>query len=228
MTPSAARTAVIAGGSGLVGSRCLRLLLDSSQYGRVVGIARRCVPLSHPKFSCQQVDFDQLTTTPEAEDFYCALGTTIRQAGSEEVFRKVDFGYPKRLAELAVAAGAQRFMLVSAVGANAQSRNFYLRVKGELEEAIRALPFAALHIFRPSILVGARTERRPGEAALAILAQTLEFLLPGKLRRYRPIEAETVAAGMVAAATRAEPGIHIYEYDEIRKLTREPAPSASH
>ncbi|MGH9663722.1 MAG: NAD-dependent epimerase/dehydratase family protein [Bryobacteraceae bacterium] len=228
MTQSTARTAVIAGGSGLVGSRCLRLLLDSSQYNRVIGIARRCLPVSHPKFSCQQVDFDHLTATPEAEDFFCALGTTIRRAGSEETFRKVDFGYPNRLAQLAVAAGARRFVLVSSVGANSGSRNFYLRVKGELEDALRALPFSALHIFRPSILVGARTERRPREAAFVILAQTLEFLLPGKLRRYRPIEAGTLAAAMVAAATGGEPDFHIYEYDEIRKLAAEPAPDASH
>ena len=210
-----------------MGSRCLRLLLDSSRYGKVIGMARRCLPVSHPKFSCQQTDFDHLTAMPQAEDVFCALGTTIRQAGSQEEFRKVDFEYPRRLAELAVAAGAQRFVLVSSVGANANSRNFYLWVKGELENAIRALPIKALHIFRPSVLVGARTERRPGEAAIVILAQTLEFLLMGKLRRYRPIEAETVAAGMVAAAASEEPGTHIYQYDDIRKLADESAPDAS-
>lgn len=227
MTQSTGRTAVVVGGSGLVGGLCLRALLETPQYARVIGLARRCLPLSHPKFSCQQVDFDSLGTVPEAEDVFCALGTTRRQAGSEEQFRRVDFEYPKRLAELAVAKGAQRFILVSSVGANSRSRSFYLRVKGELEEAIRALPFTAIHTFRPGLLIGARTERRPGEAAIALLAQMLEFAFAGRFRRYRPIEAETVAAGMVAAATAGEKGFHTYMYDEIKKLAAGLEPEAS-
>ncbi|MGH7248726.1 MAG: NAD(P)H-binding protein, partial [Pseudomonadota bacterium] len=214
-------TALIAGVTGLVGGECLRRLLDAERYGEVIALTRRPLPIAHAKLRDDVVDFDRLAAVPKAEDVFCALGTTRRQAGSEAAYRKVDFEFPKRVAELALAAGAQRFVLVSSVGANAGSRNFYLRVKGELEAAVAAMPYEAVHIFQPSFLVGARTERRPAEAAVVILAQTLEFAMVGKLRRFRPIAAETLAAAMLASV-RGDPGRHIYQYDEIKTLEREP------
>ena len=217
------RTALIAGASGLVGGQCLRLLLESNRYQRVVALTRRVLPVAHAKLSGEVVDFVHLDKVEKADDVFCALGTTMRQAGSQEAFRNVDFDHSKRLAELALAAGAKRFVLVSAVGADPGSRSFYLRVKGELEAALSTLPFEALHIFRPSLLVGARTERRPGEALTIIAAQIVEFTLVGKMRRYRPIAAETVAAAMLAAVTRGG-GLQIYEYDQIKALARDAEP----
>jgi uncharacterized protein YbjT (DUF2867 family) len=149
---------------------------------------------------------------------FCALGTTIGKAGSQEAFRKVDFGYPKRLADLALQAGARQFLLVSSVGADPKSRNFYLRVKGELEEALNAMPFDAVHAFRPSFLIGDRAEKRAGETIAVPIARVLGSLLVGVLRKYRAISGDTVAAAMVGAARESRSGRWVYHYDEMRRL----------
>src|SRR5271154_4486897 len=120
------RTALIAGASGLVGGQCLRLLLESKRYERVIALTCRALPVSNVKLRCEVVDFVHLNKTDKADDVFCALGTTLRQAGSQEAFRNVDFDHPKRLAELALSAGAKRFILVSSVGADVASRSFYL------------------------------------------------------------------------------------------------------
>lgn len=168
----------------------------------------------------RQIDFDRIGTIeiPARAHVYCALGTTIKKAGSEEAFRQVDYEYPRMLAGRAAAAGGARFMLVSSVGASPSSKNFYLRVKGELEEAIGAMPLQAAHFFRPSFLIGERTEKRSGEALGIVLAKAVGVLLQGPLRRYRAIPASTVASAMVAAANLAEQESAVYHYDEMMRL----------
>ena len=143
------RTALIAGATGLVGSLCLKQMLADPAYDQVIAISRRPVPES-PKLTQKIVDFDKLgqLTSIADDDAFCALGTTIRKAGSQEAFRKIDVGYSKAFAELALAAGARQFALVSSVGANPRSTNFYLRTKGEIEDAVKALPFTSVHIFQ--------------------------------------------------------------------------------
>ena len=166
------------------------------------------------------VDFEKLEEIdpfPTA-DIFCALGTTIRRAGSQHAFLKVDFEYARNVAVRASAAGAKQFVLVSSVGADPKSGNFYLRVKAELEKAIGALPFESVHFFRPSFLIGKRTEKRLAESVAAAILPPLQFALAGKLRKYRPIQAETLAAAMLAAAREAKPGRHIYHYDDIVSL----------
>ena len=214
------RTALIAGVTGLVGSLCLKQLLADPAYGQVIAISRRPVPESHPKLSQKIVDFDKLgpLTSIAADDAFCALGTTIRKAGSQEAFRKIDLGYSKAFAELALANGARQFALVSSVGANARSTNFYLRTKGEIEDAVKALPFTSVHIFQPSFLVGSRSEQRPGEGIGFALAKALQFAFISALRRYRPISASSVAAAMIAAVKRADPGRHTYLFDDMQAL----------
>ena len=135
------RTALIAGATGLVGSLCLKQLLDDPAYAQVISISRRPASESHPKLVQKLVDFDNLSQLAPiaANDAFCAMGTTNAKAGSQETYRKIDFGYSKAFAEFALAGGAQQFALVSSVGANARSRAFYLRTKGELEEAVKAL-----------------------------------------------------------------------------------------
>jgi uncharacterized protein YbjT (DUF2867 family) len=213
-------TAVIAGSSGLVGSHCLEGLLEGGAYERMVALTRRPLDRRHPRLVESVVDFEKLEELNPfpAGDVFCALGTTIRRAGSQAAFSRVDLDYPRIIAERSAAAGARQFLLVSSVGADAASRNFYLRVKGELERAVMALGFEAVHIFRPSFLFGERAERRPGEAAGIPIARALQFALMGGLRKYRPIEAKTVAAAMVAAATEGRPGRHVYHYDEMIAL----------
>jgi len=166
------------------------------------------------------VDFDKLEDIepfPTA-DVFCALGTTIARAGSQHAFLKVDFDYPRIVAERSAAAGAKQFMLVSSAGADPKSGNFYLRVKAQVEKAVSSQPFESVHIFRPSFLLGKRAELRFTEAAAGAAVRLGQFAMVGKLRKYRPIAAETVAAAMVAAARETKPGRHIYHYDDIVSL----------
>lgn len=214
------RTALIAGATGLIGGACLERLLADSKYRRVIAIVRRPLTVVHPKLESHVTDFDQLETLEPAaiDDVFCALGSTIKKAGSEEAFRKIDLGYPKALCTYAKRCGAVRVALVSSVGADASSSNFYLRVKGETEAAIEFLGLGSTHIFRPSLLMGARREQRIKEQIAIPIGKVLQFALIGGLRRYRPIEAESVAAAMVAAMKLGSPGTHIYHLDQINSL----------
>jgi uncharacterized protein YbjT (DUF2867 family) len=216
------RSALVAGGTGLVGSLCVEWLLADAVYSSVITIVRRPPIFSPPKLDPQVVDFDKLSDFPvrAVDQVFCALGTTIRKAGSQDAFRKVDYEYALKLAGWAVRAGATQFCVVSSVGANSKSSNFYLRVKGEMEDAISALPFQGVHIFRPSFLMGSRAERRPGEAAGIRIARAAQFAMVGSWRRYRPVEAMTVAAAMVSAAQKGTPGKNVYHHDEIVAMAK--------
>ncbi len=213
-------TALIIGATGLVGGHCLSTLLDGGPYERVIAFTRRPLGREHPRLVQTLVDFDKLEDLEPfpAADVFCAMGTTIGKAGSQHAFLKVDFEYPRIVAERAAAAGAKQFLLVSSVGADPQSSNFYLRVKAQLEKAVNARAFEAVHIFRPSGLIGTRPETRLVETLGVGAARVAQFAMAGKLRKYRPIEAATVAKAMVAAAKEGKPGRHIYHYDEILSL----------
>jgi len=210
----ARRTALLAGATGLVGSHLLRLLLADETYQKVTILGRRGLPLTSPKLQQRLIDFDHLADldAPKVDDVFCCLGTTIKKAGSQEAFRKVDLGYVEALARVAARAGAKQFLLVSAIGANAKSRVFYSRVKGETEAAVQAVGFAGTHIFRPSMLLGERAESRILERMGTPLMRAVAFAMVGSLRRYRPIPAETVAAAMVKGAKTARAGAHVYTY----------------
>jgi uncharacterized protein YbjT (DUF2867 family) len=194
---SGSRTALLIGATGLVGSFLLERLLASPRYARVVVWARREIGKSHPKLEVEIVDFERLAQRRlEADDVFCCLGTTIRQAGSQKAFHHVDFDYPVALAGAAARSGAKRFLVVSALGANKRSRVFYNRVKGEMEEAVRIAAVPKTTIVRPSLLAGPRAESRLGER----IGLALSALLGPLLGKYRPIHAEHVAAAMIRAA----------------------------
>lgn len=215
------RTALVAGASGLVGSHVLRLLLEDPAYTRVTILARRELPLAQKKLEQRVVGFDrlaQIADFPRVQDVFCCLGTTMKQAGSPEAFRTVDYTYVVELARVAVRHRASQFLVVTALGANARSRIFYNRVKGETEEAVRRLQFDGIQIFRPSMLIGARAESRPAERAAGILSPLVAWALVGPLARYRPIKAEAVARALVRVAREAPRGTHVYESEEIRRL----------
>jgi uncharacterized protein YbjT (DUF2867 family) len=216
------RAAAIAGASGLVGSLCLKLLLEDQSYDRVVAVSRRAIAVSHPKLAQEIVDFGELGERPpcECDAAFCALGTTIRTAGSQAAFRRVDHDFVQAFAKWTHAGGAQSFALVSSVGANAASGNFYLRTKGETEESVKQEGFRDTHLFRPSLLVGDRGERRFGESVAAAVMRPLQFALLGSLRRYRPARALDVARAMAAASSLPNPGVHVYEYADIVRLSR--------
>jgi uncharacterized protein YbjT (DUF2867 family) len=216
------KTALIAGATGLVGRHCLARLLDEPAYGRVIALVRRPLPHTDAKLDQQVVDFDRLglagTEFPAADDVFCCLGTTMKTAGSKAAFRQVDFVYVVSLASQALGRGAKQFLLVSSLGANAQSAIFYSRVKGETEAAIAALPFEGRQIFRPTILLGERAEVRKGERTGIAVMRGVSFAMVGPLRKYRPVAAGTVARAMVRVALQAPRGVNIYRSDAIARL----------
>lgn len=213
------RIAAVAGATGLVGSECVRVLLERAAFESVIALVRRPTGITHPRFTQLIIDYRHVELPP-VTDVFCALGTTIRKAGTQTAFREVDYEYPRRLAEQSVRSGVRRFAMVSSIGANPQSANFYLRVKGELEQAVRELPIESIHIFRPSLLLGDRAERRPQERMAMAIAPLFSFALLGPLQRYHPIRAADLAAAMVATLEEGSPGFHVYEYAEIMKLSR--------
>ncbi|HEX4948659.1 MAG TPA: NAD(P)H-binding protein [Blastocatellia bacterium] len=215
------RTALILGASGLVGGHCLTQLLADPEYAHVTILVRKPFAPAHLKLTQRVINFDQINEAADAfrvQDVFCCLGTTIKTAESQEAFRRVDFTYPTESARLAQQQGATQFLLVSSLGANAKSRMFYSRTKGEVERAIAASDLTSVQIFRPSLLLGERTEVRPGEQWAEKISRAISFLLVGPLRKYRPIEARAVAAAMIAIAKQQPPGIHIYESDRIAQI----------
>jgi uncharacterized protein YbjT (DUF2867 family) len=217
-------SALLIGATGLVGSYCLDALLESGAYEHVIAFTRRPLGREHPRLIETIVDFSKLAEMEPfpAGDVFCALGTTMAKAGSQHAFLKVDFEYPNLIAQRSAEAGARKFMLVSSVGADPKSSNFYLRVKAELEKAVSARPFDAVHIFRPGVLMGARKEFRLGETLGVLGSRAGQFAMVGKWRKYRPIAASAVAAAMVNAGHREKLGRHIYHYDEILALAAQP------
>ena len=210
------------GGTGLVGSEALRILLAHEAIRRVVTVGRRPLPpaiaagVSRTRLHERVVDMDRLADHADAfaaDAVICALGTTMKQAGSREAFRRVDHDIPLAAASLALAMGTPHYLLVSALGADADSRIFYNRVKGQLEADVAALGFRSTTIVRPSLLLGARADRRAGEE----LAKAFGWLVPG---RYRPVRAREVARVLVQRALAAETGMRVIESDEIRALAR--------
>ena len=216
------RTALVAGATGLVGSHVLDLLLDDQHWSHVITVGRRITARQHAKLEQRVRDLGQLETMsdlPRVDDLFCCLGTTIKQAGSQPAFRQVDYNFVVGLANAGLRAGATQFLLVSAIGADPASRVFYSRVKGETETAIRGLPYQAVQIFRPSLLLGERAEFRLGERIATLAAPVLAPLLFSRLRRYRPIQAATVARAMVTIAHDAPRGPNVFEYDAMRATT---------
>ncbi len=211
------RRVLLLGATGLVGRHCLQMLLRDDGVAHVRALVRRPpegLALS-PKLETVVCDFEQMGTHPEwfaVDEVFCALGTTIAAAGSQSAFRRVDFDYPLTAAQLARRQGARHYLLVSALGANAQSLVFYNRVKGELENELRALQFPALTIARPSMLMGERKERRRKEEWVKPLA----WLWPAA---YRPVEASQVALGLVRSAQHPPSGVTMLSNRMLRATT---------
>jgi uncharacterized protein YbjT (DUF2867 family) len=214
-------TAVVLGATGLTGNSLVTLLLHDTRFSKVKVLLRSPSLKQRPGLEPVIVDFDDeesLASALHGDVLFCCIGTTIAKAGSKENFRKVDFEIPVRCATIAHRQNIQQFLLVSAVGANPASINFYARTKGEAEQAIEKIGFPALHIFRPSILLGLREEFRLGEWIGKFLFLVFYFLLQGRWKKYRPIKAVNVAKAMINAAINTPSGIHVYESDAIKEL----------
>ena len=202
---------LILGATGLVGAECVRQFAESSRFERVIALARR--PLADPSTRVEShvIDFERLDDAARhfrVSHVVCALGTTIKKAGTQERFRRVDYDYALAAARLGVREGARHFLLVSALGASAKSRIFYSRVKGELDDAIRALAYRSVTIVRPSLLLGERAEVRPGES----IGKFFAGIVP---RKWRPVHASAVAATLLRAAVEDQPGVRVIESREI-------------
>jgi uncharacterized protein YbjT (DUF2867 family) len=211
------KTALLAGATGLVGNALLPLLLASERYAKVIVVGRRPVATEHPKLTQVVTELSKLEDERLrliADDVYCCLGTTMRQAGSKEAFYEVDFLYVVKLAAITAANFAAQFLVVSALGADAESRFYYNKVKGEMEAAVQQTPFRAIHIFRPSLLLGQRTAPRLGERIGGWLLALARPLLRGRWHKYRPAAAATVARAMLQAADEDGGGIRIHEVNE--------------
>ena len=210
------RTHLILGATGLVGRELLQLLLDDADTMRVVVIARRPTGVHHAKLEECVFDLAQMGQHAQAfavDNIFCTLGTTIKVAGSQERFRVVDHDLPLEAARLGRANGARHYLIVTALGANAKSRVFYNRVKGETEDDLRALGYPQLTIARPSLLLGNRDEFRLGERLFAHLG----WLMPPAVK---PIHARDVAKALVALSRNEKPGTRVVESRELRRIAR--------
>lgn len=202
---------LILGATGLVGAECVRQFAESSRFERVIALARRPLAIPSTRVESHVIDFERLDDAARhfrVSHIVCALGTTIKKAGTQERFRRVDYDYALAAARLGVREGARHFLLVSALGASAKSRIFYSRVKGELEDAIRALAYRSVTIVRPSLLLGERAEVRPGES----IGKFFAGIVP---RKWRPVHASAVAATLLRAAVEDQPGVRVIESREI-------------
>ncbi len=210
------RVALLAGASGLVGGHLLRLLLEDPRWTRVISLGRRELDVHHHKLEQRVIAFPDVVGLPHVDDVFCALGTTIKKAGSQEAFRSVDHDAVVALARAARTSGASSFLHVTAMGADSGSRIFYNRVKGETERDVAAVGIATTLAFQPSILDGERAESRPAErVGLAVMRA-----LAPVLGRLRPTRAEDVAQTMVREAARLEPGTRTVGAGEIMRPAR--------
>jgi uncharacterized protein YbjT (DUF2867 family) len=215
------KIALLAGATGLVGGLLLKTLLEAPDYSRVYALTRRLLGKEHPRLANRVVTFERMAEQIKglvAQDAYCCIGTTIAEAGSQEAFRAADVDAVLLFARAARAAQATRFVVVSSVGANSSSTKFYLRTKGEMEEAVTDLGFTSVDILQPSLLLGARQGLRPAELAGRILSPLVNPFLTGAREAYRAIPAETVAKAMLGASRRGARGTYRYTYAAICQL----------
>jgi uncharacterized protein YbjT (DUF2867 family) len=210
------KTALVAGASGLIGSSLVKMLLTEDQYSRVHILVRKEIDWIHPKLKQHVVDFDQLDSLAlnfKVDDAFCALGTTIAKAGSQAAFIRVDHDYVISFAKMALSLGAEGFFVVSSMGASSSSKIFYSRIKGMMEENLKAFDFPTLVIFRPSLLLGPRTEKRAGEKFSGWMMKAFDFAIPAK---YKAIHVDQVAKRMIEVALYGKKGVFILESDQLQ------------
>jgi uncharacterized protein YbjT (DUF2867 family) len=213
----AAQTAVVIGASGLVGSHVVQQLLADDAFNKVRVLVRKPLAIQHPKLEQQIADFSNYneyqTKLGKGDCIFCCIGTTnAKVKGNKALYRTIDFDIPVNAARFGSEAGFKHYLLVSAMGANSSSRIFYSRLKGEVEEVIGTFPYQSFHVFRPSFLLGKRTEQRLGESIGKAISKLFSFLIPSN---YKPIEAATVAKAMVTAAKQQKSGFAVHNYREM-------------
>jgi uncharacterized protein YbjT (DUF2867 family) len=217
-----AKKAIIAGASGLIGSLLLDIILQRPEYDEVLILVRKELPQQHKKLKQLVIDFeklDELAGSLTGDALFCCLGSTRKKTPDLTVYRKIDHDYPLHLAEIALKNKIGQYHLISAIGANPSSSNYYSKMKGETEADIKKLALHCLHIYQPSFLTGDRKEKRPGERFFIGLAKIINPLLLGGLKKYRSIPAATVAMAMYKESLINEAGIFIHPSDKIKQLS---------
>lgn len=215
------RSAIVVGGTGLVGTALVKLLCDSEEYVSVTVLSRRKLDFEHPKLTVKVRSFDQLEEKDIdfAHEVFCCLGTTMKKAKTKEQFEKIDVEYPLHIASLAKKCGIMHFIIISAIGASEKSAFYYNKVKGKLERELMALELPQLSIVRPSLLVGDRMEFRLGEKTGEWLLKGLNPFFIGPLKKYRPIEATQLALAMkVIALFGKKSPVTIYESQQLSTM----------
>jgi uncharacterized protein YbjT (DUF2867 family) len=216
------RTALVFGSTGLVGNLLLEELVDSERYSAIKIFVRQSTGISVPgveEIIADFSDLENLTPKITGDDLFICLGTTIKKAGSVENMEKIDRDLPVKIAQMARSNGLKNVAAVSSIGASADSKNYYLRIKGEMEEGIMMQDFENIAIVRPSMLLGERKERRTGELVGKVVMKAFKPVLTGKLRKYRAIHGKDVARAMIIILEQ-KPGKKIYESDELQDIVK--------
>lgn len=222
----ATKTATLIGATGLIGSHLLSLLEQDNDYHTIRLLVRRPLQNTHPKVEVKLVDFTDEESFKlgiyGSDVVFCAIGTTQQKVkGDKEAYRKVDYDIPVKAARFCKETGCPQFLLVSSVGADAKAGNFYLQLKGEVEEAIKAMNLPSVSFFRPSLLLGARQEQRIGEKVAQAIMPIFSFALFGNWSKYKPIHAADVAKAMLLTANKETSGLTVLEHATLKELARQ-------
>jgi uncharacterized protein YbjT (DUF2867 family) len=214
------KTAALIGATGLIGSHLLKLLQADDDFNTIRVIVRRPFPVEHPKINVTIIDFADEAAFKAGiagcDAVFVAVGTTQKKVrGDKAAYRKVDYDIPVNAARFCAETGCKSFLLISSVGADSKSGNFYLKLKGEVEDKVSSMSIPSISIFRPSMLLGHRQESRPMETIAQVISKGVSFLFPSK---YKPIKASDVAKAMVAASKLQKPGVSVYHFREMISL----------
>lgn len=222
--------AILVGARGLTGRILLEKLLNHPDFEKIYILGRKTAGVKHPKvteYITQFNDLDRFTFWPECDVLFCCIGTTMAKAGSKEAFRKVDYDIPVNLSRYCALFNVD-FYLMSSLGADSHSQNFYLKIKGETEQAVLNAGIGTVKIFRPAVLLGKRKEIRPGEEAGRIFLKLIRPFLRGRLKKYTPVNASSVAEAMLRVFLSGDKSTEIIENDRILEIAGDAEASQQH
>jgi uncharacterized protein YbjT (DUF2867 family) len=219
--PDTKYKALVLGSSGLIGLETINLLLNNDKYEVVYAISRSELPIKNNKLIQILADYNSIETKIkdlQIHHFFCCIGSTRAKTPDKTKYYEIDLEYPKKVASILIANGSTSLCLVSSMGANPTSNNFYLKLKGDVEESLRAIGFKSFHIFRPSLLLGNRKEFRLTERITKFIYPIFNLLLVGKMKDYRSIQAKDIAAAMINVSITSNLGDYIYQTQLIKEL----------
>ncbi|MFT3947706.1 MAG: NAD(P)H-binding protein [Agriterribacter sp.] len=223
-----AKTAILLGATGLTGNYLLQLLLADDRYEKVRAIVRKPLQQTHPKLEVKVIDFKNAQAFREAigsgDIIFCCIGTTMKNVKNDKtLYRQIDYDIAADAAKYGSENGFTQYLLISAIGSNAESANFYVRLKGEVENAIQTFPYQSIDIFRPSLLMGDRKEKRIAEKIFQSIMPVFSFLMIGGMQQYKPIHITVLAKAMCNAPFVNKAGVHIEVYKDILNLANQQA-----